>query len=158
MSPAARTVPAKRKTGPTVLKGKALFEAASQYLVLKEQRETIQKKEEEIKADLKASIEEFGYDDADGHQYLDLPSPIGKITGLKRERRATQSLNEDKAEGFVKAKGLWLPEENGGVVEVIEVINQDLLLRAHYDGKLTEKELDSLFTTKVTFALVTVRS
>jgi len=140
--------------GPSV---EQIAEQAVVYLTLQKQIKVLTDKADEVKKDLKSSIEVVGYE-SEGNQFFDLPEEFNGVKGLKREARTTTSLNVEKTEGFTRAKGLWVPVIDGGVVETVEQIDQDALLARHHEGKISEKELDSLFTSKTIYALVPVRA
>lgn len=158
--PTRKVAGSRAKPANPLLQGPALTAAATQYLVLRDQKAAVEKQMKKLSDQLKASIEVHGYDETGEngavHQVYDLPDAFGKITGLKREKRVTQSFNDEKAEGFFRAKKLWIPVDKGGVVETIEVVDQDAVLRLAFEQAITERDLNSLYDENITWALVTV--
>lgn len=100
-----------------------------------------------------------GITDDKGHSWImweddPLPDPSGKgeVIGIKRERRAPSTLNEERAEAFLRRKGLW-----DACTETVVVINEDAILAKAFDKTITEAELQSLYDTKENFAFVPQR-
>ena len=71
----------------------------------------------------------------------------GKRHVVLLERRASVSLAQDKALALVRGKGLEY------CIEVIERIKEDALQTAYKQGEVTDAEMQSLVTTKESFAL-----
>jgi len=74
--------------------------------------------------------------------------PVAKtIVGVERKRRASQSLNEDATLELLKAKGLM-----DQCTEVVVVINEDAILAANFEGKISDDELAKLYSESESFA------
>lgn len=147
-APRKTTRTVKKKTSSS-LTGQALRLAIRSFLGLKSQSETIKKQMDEAKKILSATVEEQGYEDDKGHFILELDEPVDGCVALKREKRVTQSLDEEAAEKILRRKGIY--EE---CVETIVVIDPDLVTKAFYQGKISEAELDKMFSTKTIWAFV----
>lgn len=152
MAPATRrrtTTKAKK----TTLTGQALKLATREFLSLKTQVADITKRMNERKATLMSTVETEGYEDDKGNYILEFPEPVdsdaGTCRGLKREKRTSQVLDEDVAEKILKKKGIY-----DDCVEVIEVLQPDAITKAYFEGKLTEAEIDRMFSTRVIYAFV----
>jgi hypothetical protein len=118
--------------------------------------------QEEIRDLLRDTIlPEQGEPDAAGHRFImfeddPIPDPSGKaqVVGIKRERRAPKTLNAERAEALLRRKGLW-DECTEEVTET--VISEDAILAANFEKRLTDKELDSIYDIKESFAFVPQR-
>ena len=97
---------------------------------------------EELKKELTKRIEEEGFFDDRGNQWLD----AGDFQ-LKRERRVTVSFNELFAEEWAKKRGVW-----DQVKEVQEVVNEDQLLAVVWDDEDMKHDLDNFYTRRENFA------
>ena len=68
-------------------------------------------------------------------------TPIPKqVTGIKRQKRVSQSLNEDRTLALLKDKGLL-----DQCTEVVVVLNEDAILAANYSEDITDDELKALY-------------
>ena len=114
-------------------------------------RERAEGEEKKYKDQLMAILTETGQEVEGGHKVIDLPEsvPLGKkvMVGMKRQRRASQLMAEDRAEKYLKQKGLW--EQ---CTTTITVINEDAILALNFSGEITDKDLKALYDEKETFA------
>ena len=74
------------------------------------------------------------------------------IVRIEKQRRTTRKLNELVADEIIDAAEL-----SDEVYEMKRVINEDALMAAYYEGKLTEEQLDTMFPVTVTWALRTLK-
>ena len=125
---------------------KTLF---SEYIGLSKQRKMLEARESELKKSLAAIVETDGYTDDKGSEYIDFREPIEGFAGLKRERRVYQSLDEDKAFEVLAEKGLTKL-----CTKTITVVNEDAVQAAFYDGKLTQDDIDAMFTVRINYAFI----
>lgn len=122
------------------------------YLKYRSGRESLLKLENNLKSELLAVLSEAGEEDDKGNRFYYLGGTIEDIQGVKRERRVSRTLDEDKTLEVIKKYGL----ENE-CLETITVINEDAILAANFDGKISDEEMASLYTEKETFALILVK-
>lgn len=144
----------KRRKAPSPITG--LAAKIQQYLTLRVQADLLDSRVGELKKELSASIEADGYTDDKGHQWLDV-DPItvdgfGTVKGLQRQRRVRQTLNVDAAEELLRAKGLW---EDCSVV--IEVVDEEAIRKAHFQGLLTDEDVEVIWPSTETWAFIPVK-
>lgn len=100
-----------------------------------------------------AAVEQRGYTDHKGSQFLDLPFPIPAgetaYTRIKRERRVSIVSDLDAAERITRAKGEAVYRR---AFPPIPTLDADELFVLHQEGVLTEEEMDEILTQKETFA------
>lgn len=101
---------------------------------------------EELKQELIKRIQEEGFTDDKGNQWLD----AGDFQ-LKRERRVTVSFNEHFAEEWAKKRGIW-----DEVKETIEVVNEDQILAVAWNDDDMKNDLDNFYTRRENFAFKVV--
>lgn len=132
-----------------------LMPLATHYALNRELRERAEKVEGDYKKQLMAILVEEGEDQEGGHKFMPLPEsvPLGKknMTGIKRMRRAGQSLNEDRTEEYLRAQGLY-----EACTTQVTVINEDAILALNFQGKVTDKDLKALYDEKESFAFYPV--
>lgn len=131
---------------------KAVCTYVSQFLTLKRETDQLAKRRDEIRDRLKALLETEGYTDDKGSLYVDLEKavegPDGKLYGvLKNERRVSQVLNEEKATAMVQEKGL-----GDRCIVLVPTLDEEEVLKAHYEGLISQEEVDSIFETRETYA------
>jgi hypothetical protein len=123
-----------------------------EYVKLKASEDMIKKRTAEIRDVIFAQIEEEGYEDDKGNQQLDLEEAIDGVFRLEKQRRTKRILNEEAAEEILAE--LEIAEE---VYEMKPVLNEDALMAAFYEGKITDEQLDSIYPLTVTWALRTIK-
>jgi len=102
-----------------------------------------------------------GEQDESGHYWIRFDDePIedpdgGEVIAIEAQRRAPKKLNAERAEALLRRKKMW-EQCTETVTEV--VINEDAILAAAFEKKLTEEELESLYDIKVTYAFLPQRT
>lgn len=131
----------------------------SEYLLNRSARERATYYEDQLKKNLLAYIEAVGELEEGGHRFVELDVPLahttykaGKpapqmVTGIRRQKRVTPSLNEDRTMTLLKK--LDLMDE---CTEVVVVLNEDAVLAANYQGKITDTQLEALYDESVNYA------
>ena len=129
------------------------------YLGNRSLRERSEYHEGKLKKELMVTLEHEGELQEGGHRVIELDepeeffavkegNPIPKhVTGIKRQRRGSQSLNEDRTMALLKEKGLL-----DQCTEVVIVLNEDAILAANYSEQITDDELAELYDESETFA------
>jgi predicted nucleic acid-binding Zn-ribbon protein len=121
-----------------------------EYARLKETIDSLDKRSKELRDQLMKVLDEDGLEDDKGNVLYDLDEPIDGIIRIEKQRRATRKLDELKAEEIIEARGI-----SDKVYKMVRVIDEDALMAAHYDGDITEEEIDEMFPVTVVWALRT---
>jgi len=136
-----------QRTPQTGIVGKS-----TQFLALTTEAKALNDRAATLKKDLMAFLDENGEADERGHKTYTFPEPLtigGKtFTGLKRERRVSDSFDEDVAETILTAKNLLAQ----ALVQPEPVIDQDAIYVLQQEGKITAAELDSMFVQTESWA------
>lgn len=122
-----------------------------EYIKLKQTVDELETRTSELRKVLFAEIEQEGYEDDKGNLLLDL-SGVEGFQRLEKQRRTSRKLNEAKAEEI--AAELGLTDE---LFEMKPVLNEDALMAAFYEEKITEEQLEEMYPLVVTWALRTVK-
>lgn len=129
----------------------SLASVLAQFVTLKKECDDLAKRRDNLKKELCAAVEADGYTDDKGSLYLDLEEEVqvnGKTYGgMKWERRVSQPINPDRAESLVKRKKLA-----DRCIVLVPTLDEDELLKAHYEGLITQEELDSVIDFRETYA------
>lgn len=135
-----------------------LAAAMKDYLLNRSMRERSEYHEGQIKKALMAELEVAGVQE-EGKQTLALDEPLafvgyrdGKpkektIVGCERRERTATTMNEEKAMALLERKNL-----TDDCTDVVRIINEDAILAANYQGKITDKELAALYEESKTYA------
>jgi hypothetical protein len=123
-----------------------------EYGKVKTSMEILETRSKELRTKLFEYLDTEGEEDDKGNIQLELPDAIDGITRLEKQRRTTRKLDEMTAEIIIDQTGL--ADE---VYEMKRVINEDALMAAYYEGKITEEQLDEMFPTNVVWALRTIK-
>ncbi len=127
-----------------------IAEAMKNYLQNRSMRERSAREEDDLKKKLMSHLETHGDE-------LEIPSvpfvsyakgsPTTKtIIGARRTRRRSKVLLEDAAMALIKKKKL------ANCIQTIEVIDEDALLAANFEGLITDAQLAALYEEKDTYA------
>ena len=123
-----------------------------EYGKVKSSMEILETRSKELRTKLFEHLDAEGEEDDKGNVQLELPEAIDGITRLEKQRRTTRKLDEMTAETIIEQAGL-----EDEVYEMKRVINEDALMAAYYEGKITEEQLDEMFPTNVVWALRTIK-
>lgn len=127
---------------------------AREFAALSQQIKELSSRRDDLKAELSAVVVELGEPDGEGHIVLTLPSQVGELTGFRRQRRVSRSLDEEEALLVLTEKGLidrCYPEV------VVRQIDETEILTALAEGALTTADAERIFPEKVTWAFVPVK-
>lgn len=162
----------------TAEKIKSIVARFTEYAGIRSQREALEKREGVLKKELNAAVEQYGFTDDVGHEYLAFPEPVAGFEGLKRERRCPKSLDFAKALELIKVKrvlgrctSLTLPVANHS--KAVKLLVEAGLLPAGYkvapediaidtdaleacvaEGKISDDEFDALWIWKINYAFI----
>ena len=121
-----------------------------EYLQVKASMDLLETRQKALRDTLFQQIDSNGEFDDKGNVFLELGSEIDGVVRLEKQRRVTRKLDSDTAESILATNGL-----EDEVYEVVRVVNEDKLMAAFYEGKLTEDELERIYPAKVVWALTT---
>jgi len=121
-----------------------------EFVRLKETIESLEKRHKELRDKLIEVVDAEGFEDDKGNIIYDFDKPIDGVMRLEKQRRATRKLDEIKAETILETKGLA-----DKVYKMVRVLDEDAIMAAHYEGELTEEEIDEMFPVSVVWALRT---
>lgn len=124
----------------------------SEYVKLKATVDHMEKRAAELKAVLFAELDSEGYEDDKGNILIDLDNEVDGVIRLEKQRRTKRALNEAKAEEILEELGL-----TDEVYEMKPVLNEDALMAAFYEEKLTAEQLEEIYPLQVVWALRTVK-
>lgn len=124
----------------------------TEYIRLVAAIDGMDERRKELREKIFAYLEEEGYEDEKGNIQLPLSNPIDGVSRLEKSGRRTRKLDETKAEEIIAANNL-----GDKVYKMVRVIDEDALMAAHYEGEITEDEIDEMFPVSVVWALRTVK-
>ena len=119
------------------------------YKVIKDEVDSLTKKQKDLRDYLMDTVEQTGFTDESGNLWIELEEDVEGVLGVKRERRVKATLDEEAAERVLAERGLT--EE---CYKTVRVVDEDAVMAALYDGRLSEEDVDTIFPQKVTWALV----
>jgi hypothetical protein len=126
----------------------------TQHLALKAQASTITARSEALKKRLKEWLPTAGTPNENGSYFVDLDETVlvngQPYSGMELRRAVSTRFVEDEAEKILKRKGVY--EE-----ATSPVLDQDKIYRLVQEGKITEKDLDKMFTESESFSFWPVK-
>ena len=126
-----------------------LRKEVQQYVFLKEEVTAIEARVGTLRKRILAAVEELGEANEKGSIVLPIDDNVSNTANVVKQRRVSKAFDEDKANDLLKEKGLFET-----VTKTITVLDQDAVMAAYYDGKLTDEDIESMFPEKVTWALI----
>jgi hypothetical protein len=124
-----------------------------EYLYVKKNIDQMETRSKELRDRLFSHLDEDGYEDDKGNVQLELGADIDGVVRLEKQRRVTRKLNEPKADEILSELGL-----KDDIFVMTPVLDEDKLMAAFYEGKITEEQLDDMFPSTVVWALRTLKS
>ena len=122
---------------------------AKEYAFLKKQTEYLEKQIKELREKLVSHIEESGEVDDKGNLILPFEKDIEGYTSVMKQRRVSRKIDAGVAEQLISEKNL---EEE--LYKTVRIVDEDALMAALYEGKLTEEEVDEMYPQTIVWALV----
>ena len=138
-----------KETAPRALQVNELTAQAKEYAFLKKQVEYLEKQQKELREKLFAKIEESGEVDDRGNLLLPFDEEIEGFVSVMKQRRVSRKIDEGVAEQLIAEKNL---EEE--LYKTVRIVDEDALMAALYEGKLTEEEIDEMYPQSIVWALV----
>lgn len=127
----------------------SLSSQVREYVNVKKSMEIMEARSKELREKLFSQIDLEGEEDHNGNFSLELDSDIEGVVRIEKQRRVTRKIDEMVAEAVIESNNLT------DVYKTIQVIDEDALMAAHYEGRISEADLDSMFPAKVVWALMT---
>lgn len=121
-----------------------------EFIKVKNSLEILEARSKELREKLFAHLELEGEVDDKGNYFIEFPSPVDGVSKLEKARRATRKIDETVAEKVIKTHKL-----EDTLYKYVQTVDEDALMGAFYEGKITEDELDEMFPAKITWALMT---
>lgn len=119
-----------------------------EYIRLAASIDSLESRRKELRENIFEYIAQEGYEDEKGNFQLPLSRAIDGVSRIEKSGRRSRKLDEMKAEEIIEAKGL-----TEKAYKMVRVIDEDALMAAHYEGELTEEELDEMFPVTTVWAL-----
>lgn len=123
-----------------------------EYILIKKSTSTMEARAKELREKIFEYIDTDGEEDDAGSYNVYLDSDIDGVLRIQKTRRAKRVLDETAAEAIIEEAGI-----GDDVYEMKRVINEDYLMAAFYQEKITEEQLDAMFPTTVVWALNTLK-
>ena len=120
------------------------------FVTLKRRIADMEKEKSSIQAELSDVVDEEGEPDEKGHIWLKLPFEVDGVTSLQRQRKVSQSLNEESASTILGEKGL-----SERCYKMVPMLDESEVMACLYEGLLEENDIDAMFTKKVSYAFYT---
>lgn len=120
-----------------------------QYVSLKDEVTSLESRINVLKKRLFTYAEDLGDTNEKGSLVLPLQDEESGIKAVVKQRRVSKVFDEDTANNLLQERGLF-----ESCTKTVTVLDQDAVMAAYYDGKLTDDDIDTMFPEKVTWALV----
>lgn len=121
-----------------------------EYIKLAQAIDSLEERKKDLRTKLFELLDAEGEEDEKGNVLYQFDSPIEGVTRLEKQRRATRKLDDEKAEEIIESAGI-----SDDVYKMVRVIDEDALMAAYYEGKVTEDQIDEMFPTTIVWALRT---
>lgn len=95
------------------------------------------------------AVEDLGKTNEKGSLVLPINDLTSNTASVIKQRRVSKVFDEDRANSLLAEKGLA-----ESCTKTITVLDQDAVMAAYYDGKLTDEDIETMFPEKVSWALI----
>lgn len=119
----------------------------------KKSMDSIKAHQDQTKKALLTVLEDHGSKDDKGHLWIEFDGPVEGYTGMQRQRRVSQAIDDQATDDLLTERGL-----RGKCYKMVEVLDQDAVMALLYEGELTEADIDTMFPTTISYAFVPVKS
>jgi hypothetical protein len=133
---------------PRILNPDSFEAKLREYIKLKSTETILKARAEELRVAMFEKLDLEGEEDSNGNLLIDFEEPIEGVVRLEKQRRSSRKVDETVAEAIIFKHGL-----TGELYETKLVLNEDALMAAFYEGKISEEELDEMFPVTTTWAL-----
>jgi hypothetical protein len=123
-----------------------------EYLMVKQSLDVLEKRQGELREKLFEKIENAGEPDEKGNVFFELEQEVDGVVRLEKQRRVSRKLDETAAEEIITDKKL-----DDELYKTVRIVDEDAVMAAHYEGKLTEDEIEKMFPAKIVWALRTAK-
>jgi glycyl-tRNA synthetase beta subunit len=122
-----------------------------EYIVLKENKTALEKREAVLKKSLMELLAKFGQPTgSEGqHRTIEFPSPIRGVVAMVRQQRTAIHVDDAAAEAIARKHGLY-----DRLFKPVMTLDQDAVMVAVEEGRLTDEELERIFPKKVVHSFV----
>lgn len=118
----------------------------SEYLRQKAVADQLEAKVAEMKATMMAYVEEHGYEDDKGHQWVDVEGVEG-VSQLKRERRTSTFLDTDVAEQEMEKLGMLKK-----CTKIVREFDEDKMMALAFNNVIPRTAVEKCYVEKTSYA------
>lgn len=135
----------------------SVVQQATEFSLIDQQINNLTQRKKELRDRLYGLVDLEGTPDDRGNLLFALPDICGDIQALQLQRRVSRPLDGDVAEEILKSievedHTLW-----DDCIELVAVLDDQKIMAAHYDGLLTEDQVDAMFPEVESFAFSPIR-
>ena len=123
-----------------------------QYLRLKDEITLLNNRTDQLKEELLNAVDQVEVDDR-GHKKLTVDDEFKGEVLITKQRKVSKILDMDIAETILTAKGI-----KDQCIKMVPILDESSIMRSFQEGLLTEEDIDTMFPSKVTWALVMTKS
>jgi exoribonuclease R len=127
-----------------------IIDYVRQNTVLSERISELTAMQASIKKQLKEGIAYLGVENDRGHIVIEIDDEVSGVKSIMQQKKISKSLDIEVAEEILKDKGI-----HERCIQLVPVLNEDEIMAAYYEGIITEDDIDTMFPSKVVWALVT---
>jgi hypothetical protein len=120
-----------------------------EYSRIKSLVDQFSERQKELRDELMRDIDLFGSEDDKGHLWFYLDRPVNDYVSLQKQRKVTRKLDEEFAESLISSRGLVEK-----CYKMVPVLDEQAIMAAHYEGLLSEEEIDNMFPMNVSYAFI----
>ena len=128
---------------------KELTEYVRQNAVLAERIAELSAIQSELKNNIREGVKELGVESDKGHIVVELNDEVSGVRNAMQQKKVSKNLDMAVAEELLKSKGLY-----DKCIEMVPQLNEDEIMNAYWEEKITEEDIDAMFPSKVVWALV----
>jgi REP element-mobilizing transposase RayT len=128
---------------------KELTEYVRQNAILVERISELSAIQSDLKNNIREGVKELGVESDKGHIVVELNDEVSGVRNAMQQKKVSKNLDMAVAEELLKSKGIY-----DRCVELVPQLNEQQIIEAYWEELITEEDLDTMFPSKVVWALV----
>lgn len=119
-----------------------------EYALVKNSLDSLEERAKSLRDKIFDYLDNEGDESSNGNRILYFDSEIEGYNKIEKSGRRSRKIDELVAEEIIEAEGL-----SDELYKMVKTVDEEALMAALYEGKLTEEQVDLMYPIKTTWAL-----
>lgn len=106
-------------------------------------------RQKELRDELMEELSVYGIEDDKGHRWFEFEDEIDGYTAIQKQRKVSRKMDSEATETLITSRGLVEK-----CYKMVPVLDEQAIMAAHYEGFLSEEDIDTMFPMGVSYSFV----